>query len=132
MMTELEEMRLIEILRQDVQSKCIESLHFFIKTFWDVIISDDYIDNWHIDYICQELEKVAKNVLRMPVRVGYPRGVTGLIDEIENPSFTAAVGSLLYSAKMIRSNSLLSFDNQKGNIKDVLNKLFDKAKSFLP
>lgn len=78
------------------------------------------------------IEKVAKNVLKMPVRVGYPRGVTGLIDEIENPAFTAAVGSLIYSAKMIRSNSLLSFDNQKGSIKEILNKLFDKAKSFLP
>jgi len=29
------------------------------------------------------LERIAKNVLKMPVRVGKPTGVTGLIDEIQ-------------------------------------------------
>ena len=78
------------------------------------------------------IEKVAKGVLRMPVRVGYPKGVTGLIDEIEGPAYAAAVGTLIYSSKMIKSNSMLSFDNQKGNIGEILSKFFDKAKSFLP
>lgn len=78
------------------------------------------------------IERVAKSVLKMPARVGYPRGVTGLIDEIEGPAFSATVGEIIYGSKLIRSSSLLSFDKGQGKIGDIVSKFFDKAKSFLP
>ncbi|MBI2414693.1 cell division protein FtsA [candidate division WWE3 bacterium] len=78
------------------------------------------------------VERVAKQILRTPVRIGYPKGVTGLIDEIESPAFASTVGQLVYGAKLIKSGNLLSFDSQKGKIGNILSSLFDKIKSFLP
>ncbi len=34
----------------------------------------------------------------MPVRVGYPKNVNGLFDELKNPAFSTVVGLLLYKA----------------------------------
>lgn len=78
------------------------------------------------------IKKVAKRVLKTPVRVGYPKGVTGLIDEIESPEFSVTVGEIIYGSKLIRTGSKLSFDSGKGNMNKILSKMFDKAKSFLP
>lgn len=78
------------------------------------------------------VERVAKQVLKTPVRVGFPKGVTGLIDEIESPAFSGTVGELIYGSKLIKSGSLLSFDSGKGKIGGILSNLLDKAKSFLP
>ena len=78
------------------------------------------------------VEKVAKNVLKMPVRIGYPKGVTGLIDEIQGPAFAATVGAVLYGANYMKSGALLAFDKSQGKINLKLSKLLDKLKSFLP
>jgi phage terminase large subunit-like protein len=36
----------------------------FFKYFWDVIQVDDFVDNWSIEYICYELEKVGKQLIK--------------------------------------------------------------------
>lgn len=41
----------------------------------------------------------AKRMLSLPARLGKPLGVAGLIDEIEDPSFAAAVGLVIYGAR---------------------------------
>jgi cell division protein FtsA len=73
-----------------------------------------------------------KSILKTPVRIGNPCGVTGLIDEIQGPAFAATVGSIIYGADMMRSSSLLYLDKRQGNINKGLSSLFDKIKSFLP
>ncbi len=40
--------------------------------------------------------ELAEEVFRMPVRLGYPRYVTGLTDVIKNPIYATGVGLLLY------------------------------------
>ncbi len=77
-------------------------------------------------------EKSAKVNLKMPVRIGVPRGVTGLIDEIKGPDSSAAVGAVLYGAKLYRGSNLLSFDNKNGSIKKGASKILSKLKSLLP
>jgi cell division protein FtsA len=78
------------------------------------------------------VEKSAKVNLKMPVRVGIPRGVTGLIDEIKGPDSAAGVGAILYGVKLYRGSNLLSFDNKSGTIRKSVSKIFEKFKSFLP
>ena len=78
------------------------------------------------------VEKVAKNVLKVPVRIGYPKGVTGLIDEIQSPAFSATVGAVLYGSNLLKSSSILSYDKNRGKLTSSLSKIFDKLKSFLP
>lgn len=41
-------------------------------------------------------QESAKRMLSMPVRIGTPSHLTGLIDDVENPSFSTAVGLLTY------------------------------------
>ena len=79
----------------------------------------------------------ARRNLAMPVHVGMPMHVRGLIDEIMTPGYTAAVGLLLYGrgAKKGESSSSLggiSRIGQKIQIKGVAGKLLDLVKSFLP
>lgn len=38
------------------------SLFYFMQYFWDTYSQDPFIPNWHIEYICGELEKVARGV----------------------------------------------------------------------
>jgi cell division protein FtsA len=44
----------------------------------------------------------AEELFGMPVRIGVPRGVTGLSDIIGNPAHSAGVGLLLYGAELQR------------------------------
>src|SRR4030043_421068 len=43
---------------------CKRSLFYFIKEFWDVIVQDKPKWNWHIEYLCSELERLAYKVSR--------------------------------------------------------------------
>lgn len=78
------------------------------------------------------VERVAKLNLKMPVRIGTPKGVTGLIDEIQGPDASAAVGAILYGARQFRNGNLLSMDDKRGNMKKGISKIIEKIKSFLP
>jgi len=78
------------------------------------------------------VERMAKYTLKVPVRIGMPKGVTGLIDEIQSPGSAAVVGTVLYGSNQLRSGSLLSFENNKGNMKKSISKILEKFKSFLP
>jgi cell division protein FtsA len=44
------------------------------------------------------LEKVVSRVLRMPLRVGHPAGVTGLIEEVSTPACASSVGLVIYGS----------------------------------
>lgn len=41
---------------------CRRSLFKFLQEFWDVLTPDEPHYNWHIPYLCQELEKVIRRV----------------------------------------------------------------------
>jgi len=77
----------------------------------------------------------AKRMLSMPVRIGQPFGMSGLIDEAQDPSYATAIGLIMYGRRFrvekgSSANFIPSF-NIKGlpPIAPLLKKLF---KSFLP
>lgn len=82
--------------------------------------------------------EAAKRNLAMPVRIGTPADVTGLIDEILTPSFATAVGLLFYGAKHgERGERKFSFGSvgrifDKIPIKSAAGKVIDLIRSFLP
>lgn len=45
------------------------------------------------------LRDAAKRTLAMPVRVGYPVNIKGIIDEVQGPSFSSVIGLIMYGAK---------------------------------
>ncbi len=80
----------------------------------------------------------ARRNLAMPVHVGIPQKVNGLIDEIMTPSYAAAVGLLLWgnaTGKVESSGSLLTGLGKIGSniqVKGLAGKVVDLVKSFLP
>ncbi len=82
----------------------------------------------------------ARRILAMPVRIGIPTNVTGLVDEILVPSFSAGVGLVQYGRDMNPEQSSGQFFklNKIGNFKDrfhvkgFLGRLVDSLKTFLP
>lgn len=79
----------------------------------------------------------AKRMLSMPVRIGKPEDVSGLIDDIQTPAFAAALGLLQYAKKEdVKAStfggfSLPSFPSILP-IKKLGGKAMDFIKSFLP
>ena len=49
------EATLIEIERK----ACTDSFYEFLLSFWGVVCEEEYIDNWHIKYLCDELQYLA-------------------------------------------------------------------------
>lgn len=49
--------------------------------------------------LCVGAQEAARRMLSLPVRVGVPKGVTGLIDEIDSPAYSAGVGLILFGAQ---------------------------------
>ena len=43
-------------------------------------------------------QAMAEDVLSLPVRIGAPRGITGLVDIVSNPIYATGVGLLLYGS----------------------------------
>lgn len=79
----------------------------------------------------------AKRMLAMPVRVAIPVNIKGIIDEVQEPSFSTAIGLLVYGGTLeVQSSlpfgiSMPQFSVFKVNNK-VFSKLFSFIKSFLP
>ncbi len=84
------------------------------------------------------LASSCKRILSMPVRVGYPTGLTGLVDEIKSPAYATAWGLILYGVKNAKgikpSSSLKSLGKVVGKIplKGIWDKTVKLVKSFLP
>lgn len=75
----------------------------------------------------------AKRMLSLPVRVGVPKGVGGLVDDVLNPAFATCVGLLEYGAKQTPKESLTSFAKKiKLPTKGIFGKMVEMVKDLLP
>lgn len=74
---------------------------------------------------------IAKQELAMPVRIGIPQGVTGLVDEINYPSFAASVGLIIYGSSFKQEDVRLPLVGRV-EIKNIFNKGISFVKSLLP
>jgi cell division protein FtsA len=75
----------------------------------------------------------AKRMLSLPVRIGKPKGVGGLIDDVINPSFANPVGLILYAASKEPEESLTSFTKRfKLPSKGALGKIIESVRDLLP
>lgn len=82
-------------------------------------------------------EESAKRMLSMPVRVGMPANITGLIDDVENPSYATAVGLLVYGRnfKTVERGTMLdSVFNMipGGSMNKFTSQIRKSLKKFIP
>lgn len=80
----------------------------------------------------------ARQSLSMPVRIGHPKGVAGLVDEVKSPEYSVVVG-LLRHASANNQDSTSGFKITKFGkkikkipFKGVSGKIAELAKTFLP
>jgi cell division protein FtsA len=51
------------------------------------------------------ITRIAKNCFDVPCRVGYPRGLEGLVDEITGPAYSVAQGLIVYGMNDVGAGS---------------------------
>ncbi len=71
------------------------------------------------------LPELASQVLNLPVRIGYPRHITGLVDIIDSPLYATAVGLLLYGKELRKHRSYAKMSGVA-----FVGEFFNKAKNL--
>jgi cell division protein FtsA len=81
------------------------------------------------------LVEVARRTMRgIDVRVGEPKGVSGLIDEVSGPAYAATIGNIIYGSRTFktRGSRPAPLIGKLGGAKDLVHKVVSWGKSFLP
>ncbi|MEK9179057.1 MAG: cell division protein FtsA [Patescibacteria group bacterium] len=83
------------------------------------------------------IDELLKKELALPVRIGYPMELTGISDELRDPSYASLVGTLLYRPEEKKTEPMFSmpdFGNilKKFDLDSVIKKTVDFFKSFIP
>lgn len=73
--------------------------------------------------------ELGREVLQMPVRVAAPVGVSGLVDNIMTPAFSASIGLLLWGARTLNDPESVRYESAPaggvfGRARDWLRNLF--------
>ena len=77
------------------------------------------------------LVDLAKKELKLPVQVGFPLELEGIIDEVEDPSFATAIGLILWSVdNQIKSKK--QGTPLTGRIRPPIDKIRHWFRGFLP
>ncbi len=68
--------------------------------------------------------EVAESVFELPVRIGTPRGISGLVDVVNNPMYATGVGLVLYGAQ--------NQDKKKFRIRDnnIFNRIMKRMRAW--
>lgn len=72
---------ILSLARAVQADECRKSFYYFVKTFWAVIIPEVPVFNWHIEYICKELQDLSYYIVnRLPkpydIIINIPPGST--------------------------------------------------------
>ncbi|MDG6774042.1 cell division protein FtsA [Thiomicrorhabdus sp. ZW0627] len=68
--------------------------------------------------------ELAEEVFHMPVRLGYPQGVTGLAEEVNSPSYATTVGLLMYAKEHVGDVAFEDSPSKSGiGTEDVFNRM---------
>lgn len=83
------------------------------------------------------IKHASKRILNMPVRIGTPVSLTGLVDELASPAYAAATGLIHFGIKDVTPSSSAGGPDISGFMsrlptKDLFAKLVNLIKSVLP
>jgi len=80
------------------------------------------------------LNDSAKRMLSVPIRIGVPKGVSGLIDDCIDPTFSVPIGLLIFGASKNAPDSGTFKFPMKLNIpgKGFMHKIIESVKDLLP
>lgn len=83
------------------------------------------------------IRESARRTLAMPVRIGIPTDVKGIVDEVQHPAFSTAIGLIMYGVRNTasRSSSLGGFSLPKiggFGASKAMKKIISFIKTFIP
>ena len=82
------------------------------------------------------IKEAARRTLAMPVRIGLPTNVKGIIDEVQHPGFSTAIGLIEYGmTNTIAKSSSFRFSLPAGTgfiVSKYFKKIVNLFKSFIP
>lgn len=61
-----EEISLLNLSAFDIaveRAMCQKSFYYFMQYFWSTIIAEEPVYNWHMEFVCQELQKIGERVI---------------------------------------------------------------------
>ena len=74
--------------------------------------------------------ETGRRIIGLPIRLGVPQGLTGLVDEVMHPPFSTCIGLLLYSKNNAQENEP-EWKNFNKILKDIsFDNSFSKIRSF--
>ena len=76
----------VELLR----SICRKNFYRFVQEFWDIVVPEKPVWNWHIEYLCWELQKLFENV-----EAGKPKEHDLIINLAPGSSKCVVAGSIV-------------------------------------
>lgn len=78
------------------------------------------------------LKDLVRKVLRLPLRIGMPTGVSGLIEEVSTPANATTIGLVLYGAELDSGDgsSMPTIDTKR--VTKFFGRVVEWGKSFLP
>lgn len=82
--------------------------------------------------LLKDVTKIGQQVFSVPTRIGYPSGLTGMTEEISDPSYSAAQGLVKYAMDDENEGAVSTKGNGIGNLGGVLGKITSWVKSLLP
>lgn len=77
---------------QVLSSLCRDSFYDFVRTFWSTVVPETPVWNWHIEYLCGELQSAAERVFR-----GIPKEYDLLINVSPGTS-KSSIASVMFPA----------------------------------
>jgi cell division protein FtsA len=74
--------------------------------------------------------ELGREVLQMPVRISGPSGIGGLVDTIQNPTYSTCVGLLRWGAGVIEAGEPMRYESAPGG--GGLGRIRDAIRSIFP
>ncbi len=78
------------------------------------------------------LPDLARNVLQMPVRLGHPANLTGMVDKLQSPAYSTSVGLVLWAMLMSEVDPQRHIQNNHDGQGVDWDRVKDLFKRFLP
>ena len=72
------------------------------------------------------ITELAEQVFNLPVRMGLPAGITGLVDVVRSPMYSTGVGLVQYGGRHLAGTRF-----QRGNENTIFNKLTNRMKGWM-
>lgn len=113
---------------------CRRSFFYFLKEFWHIIIPEDPVYNWHMEYLCDELQKVVTKVKNREPKdydliINIPPGTSkSTIATVMLPAWCWVIDPTIRSLTASYSASLSTDHSMKS--RDIIRS--DKFKAYFP